>query len=61
MSSAFTSARPRRSFTVVEQLQEHINAFITAYKRDSLAIRLDQEKGLPAVQESPNHSALISS
>jgi hypothetical protein len=38
---------PRRSFTAVEQLQEHIDTFITACKRDNLAIRLDQEKVYP--------------
>ncbi len=48
------------SFPAVEQLQEHIDAFIAALQRDSQAIRLDQEKGLSAaIQKSPYHLTLI--
>ncbi len=47
------------SFTAVEQLQEHIDAFIAAYN-ETAEPRLDQEKGPPAaVQKSPYHSTLI--
>ena len=48
------------SFTSVEELQEHIDAFISSLQRDSHAIRMDQEEDLPAaVQKSPNHPAVI--
>ena len=36
------------SFTAVEQLQEHIDALHLSLQRDSHAIRMDQEEGLPA-------------
>ena len=48
------------SFTAIEQLQQHIDAFHCSIQPDSRAIRMDQEKGSPAaVQESPYHSTLI--
>ena len=45
------------SFTSVEELQGHIDAFILA----SHAIRMDQEEGLPAAVQNrpPYHPAVI--
>jgi hypothetical protein len=46
------------SFTAVEQLQEHIDAFIAAYNK--AAVRVDQKEGLPAaLQKSPYHPTVI--
>jgi DDE superfamily endonuclease len=48
------------SFTAVEQLQEHIDAFIAAYNDNCQAIRLDQKEGLStALQKPPYHPAVI--
>jgi hypothetical protein len=49
------------SFTSLEHLQEHIDAYINAYNdRDAAGARLDQEKGPSTqIQRPPYHSTLI--
>ena len=48
------------SFTAIEQLQGHIDAFIAAYNETAEPFAWTKKKGLPAaVQKSPYHSTLI--
>jgi hypothetical protein len=48
------------SFTDVEQLQEHIDAFIAVYNEIAEPFAWTKKRGLPAaVQKPPYHSALI--